>query len=212
MTFTEFYNSDSYYAGKEMDNDGLQEKEEEQDIFNTHVDDIIPYEYKVFQKLNHNEIKREIFNGNPCLLAIHQYRQQEFQSSYESLGYSRLIVDTTKKTGHAMVIIGYNDSIHGGSYRILNSWGNDWADNGKTWIKYKELDNVEKLIVSYNSNSFFDDTLFSRLMCFIDVFCLKALSTLTTTILITHGRVRMLMCNITHNIIKCIIILWPHSH
>jgi hypothetical protein len=40
---------------------------------------------------------------------------------------------------HAMVAIGYDDLINGGSIRIANSWGSDWADNGKVWIKYSEF-------------------------------------------------------------------------
>lgn len=31
---------------------------------------------------------------------------------------------------HAMVVIGYNES----SYKVLNSWGNDWEDNGYVWV------------------------------------------------------------------------------
>jgi C1A family cysteine protease len=30
--------------------------------------------------------------------------------------------------GHAMCIIGYNDEINGGSFEIMNSWGNWWAN------------------------------------------------------------------------------------
>ena len=39
--------------------------------------------------------------------------------------------------GHTMLIIGYDDSINGGSFLILNSWGSkemEWADNGKLWV------------------------------------------------------------------------------
>jgi C1A family cysteine protease len=36
--------------------------------------------------------------------------------------------------GHAMVIIGYDDSRS--SFRILNSWSTAWADGGQAWIDY----------------------------------------------------------------------------
>jgi C1A family cysteine protease len=36
--------------------------------------------------------------------------------------------------GHAMVIIGYDDSK--GTLRILNSWSTAWADGGEAWIDY----------------------------------------------------------------------------
>lgn len=39
---------------------------------------------------------------------------------------------------HAMCIVGYDDGFQGGAFRVLNSWGPDWADNGYVWIKYKD--------------------------------------------------------------------------
>jgi len=44
--------------------------------------------------------------------------------------------------GHAMVIIGYDDSRSG--LRILNSWSTAWADGGQAWIDYNFfLSNVQ---------------------------------------------------------------------
>jgi hypothetical protein len=47
-------------------------------------------------------------------------------------------------TAHSMCIIGYNDSLHGGAFQLLNSWGEDWANNGSFWIKYEDLKGVLK--------------------------------------------------------------------
>jgi C1A family cysteine protease len=42
--------------------------------------------------------------------------------------------------GHMMLIIGYDDGkANGGAFRILNSWGKEWGDNGKLWIKYNDF-------------------------------------------------------------------------
>jgi Papain family cysteine protease len=41
--------------------------------------------------------------------------------------------------GHAMCVIGYNDTIGGGCFRIMNSWGEDWADNGFVWVPYNDF-------------------------------------------------------------------------
>jgi hypothetical protein len=43
-----------------------------------------------------------------------------------------------KHNGHAMAIVGYDDNMAGGSFRILNSWGSNWADNGYVWIRYAD--------------------------------------------------------------------------
>src|SRR5690625_7623232 len=40
--------------------------------------------------------------------------------------------------GHAMTIIGYDDSKgSGGAFRVVNSWGSDWGDKGYIWIDYQ---------------------------------------------------------------------------
>jgi hypothetical protein len=37
---------------------------------------------------------------------------------------------------HAMVVVGYEDGLGGGSFRVLNSWGPGWGDRGFIWIPY----------------------------------------------------------------------------
>jgi len=39
-------------------------------------------------------------------------------------------------SGHAMVVVGYDDTQYGGAFEILNSWGEDWGNNGYIWIPY----------------------------------------------------------------------------
>jgi len=41
--------------------------------------------------------------------------------------------------GHAMCVIGYDDYKYGGSFRIANSWGMNYGDNGYIWIKYSDF-------------------------------------------------------------------------
>ena len=49
-------------------------------------------------------------------------------------------VDTAwKHNKHAMCVIGYDDNVAGGAFQVLNSWGSDWADHGKIWIKYNDF-------------------------------------------------------------------------
>ena len=58
----------------------------------------------------------------------------EFTEGEESVG------------GHAMTIIGYDDYRNGGSIQVMNSWGEDFGDNGFVWIKY---DDYIKTTVDY---------------------------------------------------------------
>lgn len=40
--------------------------------------------------------------------------------------------------GHAYLLTGYSESRH--AFRIINSWGSAWADKGRAWLKYTDLD------------------------------------------------------------------------
>lgn len=41
--------------------------------------------------------------------------------------------------GHAMTIVGYDDNVNGGSFLVVNSWGEDWGNNGYMWYNYKDF-------------------------------------------------------------------------
>ena len=42
-----------------------------------------------------------------------------------------------KLTGHALCVIGYDDEK--GAFRIINSFGKNWADSGYCWITYTDM-------------------------------------------------------------------------
>jgi len=41
--------------------------------------------------------------------------------------------------GHAMAVIGYDDSIEGGAFQLMNSWGSRWGEDGVAFVKYKDF-------------------------------------------------------------------------
>jgi hypothetical protein len=41
--------------------------------------------------------------------------------------------------GHAMCVVGYDDSKYGGAFEIMNSWGSEYGDSGFVWIKYSDF-------------------------------------------------------------------------
>lgn len=43
--------------------------------------------------------------------------------------------------GHAMCVIGYDDSKYGGAFQIMNSWGPEWGKNGVAWVRYGDFKN-----------------------------------------------------------------------
>ena len=56
------------------------------------------------------------------------------------------IGDTTYAGGHAMVVVGYddyyyknrrgNDKMKQGAFKLMNSWGKEWGENGFIWVRY----------------------------------------------------------------------------
>ncbi len=46
--------------------------------------------------------------------------------------------------GHAMCLIGYDDTKYGGAFEIQNSWGTGWGSEGYVWIRYKDFHNFVK--------------------------------------------------------------------
>ncbi|QIP15426.1 DUF4384 domain-containing protein [Spirosoma aureum] len=42
-----------------------------------------------------------------------------------------------KLYGHALTVVGYDDNRQ--AFRVVNSWGTRWADNGLCWIKYRDF-------------------------------------------------------------------------
>jgi len=41
--------------------------------------------------------------------------------------------------GHAMCVVGYDDTQYGGAFEIQNSWGAEWGNLGYIWVKYADF-------------------------------------------------------------------------
>ena len=93
---------------------------------------------------NHKAIKQQLLAGYPSLLSIPIDSNFQYE---ESNSYCKKI-NSNLDADHAVVIIGFDDFKFGGSYRILNSWGDDWEDKGKAWVKYNDLDAFMGNIIS----------------------------------------------------------------
>ena len=46
----------------------------------------------------------------------------------------------TRLGGHAMCVIGYDDYYEGGAFQIMNSWGEEWGEEGLFWMRYNDFD------------------------------------------------------------------------
>ncbi len=89
--------------------------------------------------------KQALLNNNPIVISMTCFINEEGWESSENLengiwngnhGY----VDT--ENGHAMCILGYDDDYK--AFRVMNSWGTDWGDNGFFWLRYEDIDFIDQ--------------------------------------------------------------------
>lgn len=81
-------------------------------------------------------VKRYLAEGHPVVIGA-CLGDNYMNASGSSVIYSK---GTTNQTGmhayHAMMCVGYDNNRGGsdGAFRIVNSWGDTWGDNGYVWI------------------------------------------------------------------------------
>ena len=63
--------------------------------------------------------------------------QRNFFELTKGKSWHSNIGDTSLVGGHAMVVVGYNQFKR--AFRVLNSWGKDWGDNGFIWIDFDDF-------------------------------------------------------------------------
>lgn len=86
--------------------------------------------WKRVEYRNEGLVKTFIASGKPIVIGM------ETDPWFYKLDEGEVYRVTSGRStgGHAVVVIGYDD--RRGAYKILNSWGNDWGDNGYGWIEY----------------------------------------------------------------------------
>lgn len=87
-----------------------------------------------------NEMKGLINQQTPIIIAA--YLSSEFGEidDFGLTAYREHTVDYSLERCHAMLVVGYSDTYN--AFKIVNSWGPDWGDDGFVWIDYKAFDNV----------------------------------------------------------------------
>lgn len=108
-----------------------------------------PYKIKGFARLFEGQAtnafiiqatKKALANGNPVVIGM---------KCPESFFYAKNFWQPTENSnanfgGHAMCVIGYDDSQYGGAFEVMNSWGTDWGNSGFIWIKYETFADFTK--------------------------------------------------------------------
>lgn len=83
-----------------------------------------------------NEVKAHLNAGYPILIGA------AVDDSLFKLKAGRVWERSSGKSlgGHAMIAVGYDDRRK--AFKVMNSWGNRWADGGFGWINYRQFAKV----------------------------------------------------------------------
>jgi hypothetical protein len=78
--------------------------------------------------------------ANEFIVSVGVNLTESFQAG-AALNYGIWSPSSTEKSigGHAMCVIGYDDSKYGGAFEVMNSWGTQYGENGFVWIKYNDF-------------------------------------------------------------------------
>ena len=93
------------------------------------------------------QLKNEIYNGKPIFFGMHPMPLSLMNSFGKDYWKPEHNIKSEGSIGHAMTIIAYDDDKYGGSFLILNSYGDKWGNNGKIWIKYENLIDYSSMFV-----------------------------------------------------------------
>ena len=97
------------------------------------------YAFDPINKSSINTIKSAISSNMPVIIGMLCYDGDDWKNAVLNNGVWSGHYSGKVNSGHAMCLIGYDDNKAGGSFEIMNSWGDDWGDKGFFWIKYADF-------------------------------------------------------------------------
>ena len=96
------------------------------------------YSYDQISPNDLTSLKTSISSKRPVVISIPCY-ENCWSNAVLQNGVWSGYYSGEMKGGHAMCVIGYDDNKGGGAFEVMNSWGEDWGDNGFFWITYDDF-------------------------------------------------------------------------
>jgi C1A family cysteine protease len=91
-------------------------------------------------------IKASLSAGYPVVIGFTVYSSFESGTWWQpsGTGYMPYPNVNTESVlgGHAVAVVGYNDSLNGGSFIVRNSWGTGWGQSGYFYMPYRVINNA----------------------------------------------------------------------
>ncbi len=86
--------------------------------------------------INMQSMKEALANRLPIIIGIPVFESFNYLRGPDSV-YNTL--EGLNLGGHAVTVVGYDDIRFGGAFRVINSWGTGWGDNGYFWLPYNKV-------------------------------------------------------------------------
>jgi len=80
-----------------------------------------------------NLIKTLVSQKNPIIISM-DFKNLIFKDVDGKYIANVYTSDPIEVCGHAILIVGYDDDLN--AFKIVNSWGTDWANEGYAWVNY----------------------------------------------------------------------------
>jgi len=102
-----------------------------------------------FKRTHISNFKTFLASNIPILIGVDVYsnfqscfKHSKCMKEYTAAGSVLKSVQGSTNGGHAIVVVGYSDTKK--AYKIINSWGTYWGDNGFLWISYQVFSKILK--------------------------------------------------------------------
>ncbi|MBU4527110.1 MAG: DUF4384 domain-containing protein [Alphaproteobacteria bacterium] len=88
----------------------------------------------------HVAVRRSLANGHPVVIGM-MVSDAFMQSGerYVPAAGDLAALRMDQLGGHAMTVIGYDDTKFGGAFEVINSWGREWGNDGFVWVTYTDF-------------------------------------------------------------------------
>ncbi len=96
------------------------------------------YSYDQISPRDLTSLKTSISSKRPVVISIPCY-ENCWSNAVLQNGVWSGYYSGAENGGHAMCVIGFDDNKGGGAFEVMNSWGEDWGDNGFFWITYDDF-------------------------------------------------------------------------
>jgi len=112
------------------------------------------YRFPIDNDLVYN-VKKSISRNKPVIIGIFVNNNFIYNTSYNGYTNSNSFTRIPAYGSyHAVAVVGYDDYKNGGAFRVVNSWGKSWGNDGYFWIKYDDFNFYvkEAYVMNLSSN------------------------------------------------------------